>query len=142
MRPLNKEEKTWLDQFNKEFYGASFDKDDSKNLHQNKVDDVTIFNLRKDLSDLRKRAAKEQDPDMARELYNELEEQLNYLSEVYPKKKCTDANNARNRDLLNIGKATNEVKFIPWESLDQNMIGDLDVDLLYILNGIEEEDDE
>jgi hypothetical protein len=144
IRPLNREEKEWLDKFNKEFYGASFEKDDNENLHQNKVDDITLYNLRQDISQLRKDAAKadkDGDTDTARELYNELENHLDYLREVYPKKKCTDANNARNRDLLNIGKATNEVRFTPWESLDQNTIGNLDVELLYILNNIEEEDE-
>ena len=143
MRPLNNEEKAWLDKFNSEFYGASFSKDDSENLHQNKVDDVTLYNLRNDLSILRKdaaRADKDGDVELAKELYLELEEQVEYLKEVYPKKKCTDANNSRNRCLLNVGKATNEVKFIAWESLNQNLVGDLDVDLLYILNNLEEVD--
>lgn len=141
MRPLNEEEKEWLNKFNGEYYGAAFDKNDEKNLHQNLADDVTIYNIRQDISRIRKEAAKEQDPDIARELYNELEDQLNYLREVYPKKKCQDANNERNRCLLNTGKATNEIKFIPWERLDQNLIGDIDLELLYILNDMENEEE-
>lgn len=140
IRPLNAEEKEWLNKFNGEYYGASFDKDDTNNLHSNRVDDVTIYNIRQDISRLRKLAAKEADQDEARELYAELEEQIEYLREVYPKKKCQDDNNSRNRCLLNTGKATNEVKFIPWESVDQNTLGCEDVELLYILNNIEDDD--
>ncbi len=142
IRPLNEDEKEWLNKFNGEYYGASFDKDDTNNLHNNRVDDVTIYNIRQDISELRKLAAKESDPDEARELYAELEEQIEYLKEVYPKKKCQDDNNSRNRCLLNTGKATNEVKFIPWETMDQNILGDMDIELLYILNDMEKEDDD
>ena len=142
MRPLNDEEKEWLNKFNGEYYGASFDKNDDNNLHSNLADDVTIYNVRQDISRLRKLAAKEQDTDQAREYYEELEEQIEYLKEIYPKKKCQDDNNSRNRCLLNTGKATNQVKFIPWETMDQNIYGDLDVELLYILNDMEIEDDE
>jgi len=141
IRPLNENEKEWLNKFNGEYYGASFDKDDTKNLHTNNVDDVTIYNIRQDISNLRKLAAKENDVDSARELYLELEEQINYLREVYPKKKCQDDNNSRNRCLLNTGKATNQVKFIPWETMDQNLIGDVDIELLYILNDIISEEE-
>jgi hypothetical protein len=141
IRPLNDDEKEWLNKFNGEYYGASFDKDDENNLHKNLAEDTTIYNIRQDISKLRKLAAKEQDQELAKEYYNELEEQIEYLKEVYPKKKCTDANNERNRCLLNTGKATNEVRFIPWETLDQNVIGELDLELLYILNDMENEDD-
>lgn len=141
IRPLNDSEKEWLNKFNGEYYGASFDKDDSKNLHKNNADDITIYNIRQDISKLRKLAAKEQDPDLAREYYEELDEQIEYLKEVYPKKLCTDDNNSRNRCLLNTGKATNELKLIPWETLDQNVIGELDLELLYILNDMENEDE-
>ena len=147
IRPLNDSEKEWLNKFNGEYYGASFDKNDDNNLHNNRVDDVVIYNIRQDISRIRKEAAaasKDDDTELAKELYQELEEQLDYLREVYPKKKCQDDNNSRNRCLLNTGKATNEVKFIPWETMDQNILGDMDIELLYILNDMisgEEEDD-
>jgi len=140
IRGLNDEEKEWLNQFNKEFYGASFEDDDSLNLHQKKASDEEIRAMRDYISDLRKRAAAEKEPELAAELYEELELMNIELAELYPRKKCTDANNARNRCLLNKGKATNEVKFIPWESLDQNIIGSEDLELLYILNNMEKED--
>ena len=142
IRPLNEEEKEWLNKFNGEYYGASFDKNDDNNLHANRADDVTIYNVREDISRLRKLAAKESDSDIAREYYEELEEQIEYLKEIYPKKKCQDDNNSRNRCLLNTGKATNNVKFIPWETMDQNILGDVDIEMLYILNDMEPEEED
>lgn len=145
MRPLDDSEKEWLNKFNGEYYGASFDKNDDNNLHANRADDVTIYNVRQDISRIRKEAAaasKDDNTELAKELYAELEEQLEYLRDIYPKKKCQDDNNSRNRCLLNTGKATNEVKFIPWETMDQNLIGDMDIELLYILNDMMEDEDE
>lgn len=142
IRGLNPDEKEWLNKFNKEFYGASFEDDDSLNLHQKTASDEEILATRDYISDLRKRAAKEKDSDIAAELYEELEIMLVLLSELHPQKKCTDANNARNRCLLNKGKATNEVKFIPWETVDQNVIGELDIELMYLLNNIETDDED
>ena len=142
IRGLEDSEKEWLNKFNKEYYGASFEEDDSLNLHQKTVADEEILAARDYISDLRKRAAKEKDTDEAAKLYEELEFTIEQLAEMHPQKKCTDANNSRNRCLLNKGKATNEVKFIPWESVDQNVIGQLDLELLYILNDIKDEDDD
>ena len=145
IRGLNSDEKKWLNQFNKEFYGASFDSDDSLNLHKNKGTDEEIKALRSYISDLKAEARSEakdnKDPEKLADLYEQIEMNTELLCELYPKKTCTDGNNARNRCLLNKGKATNEVKFIPWESLDQNTIGDLDIDLLLILNDMEESED-
>lgn len=142
IRGLNSEEKEWLNRFNKEFYGASFDEDDTKNLHKMKASEEEIKALRHYISGLRQEARSEKDPDVAIDLYNQIEIEVEKLTEMYPRKKCTDANNARNRCLLNKGKATNQIKFIPWESLDQNTIGESDIDLLYILNDQEREDED
>lgn len=141
IRGLNDEEKQWLNRFNKEFYGASFDKDDSNNLHKTKASEEEIQALRHYISGLREEARNEEDPDAARDLYDQIQLNVEILEELYPRKKCTDANNSRNRCLLNKAKATNEIKFIPWESLDQNTIGESDIELLYILNDQEREDD-
>lgn len=140
IRALNKEELEWLNRFNKEFYGASFEDDDSLNLHQMNASEGEIKGLRDYLSELRATVRDEKDPDEARKLYEEIEYNVELLCELYPRKRCTDANNSRNRCLLNKGKATNEIKFIPWESLDQNLIGQLDIELLYILNDMEKDD--
>jgi hypothetical protein len=142
IRGLDDSEKEWLNRFNKEYYGASFEEDDSQNLHQRTASDEEILAVRDYISDLRKRAAKEKEPELAAELYEELEMMVDQLSEMHPQKKCTDSNNARNRCLLNKGKATNEVKFIPWETVDQNIIGSIDLELMYLLNDIKDEDEE
>lgn len=141
IRGLNDDEKEWLNRFNKEFYGASFEEDDTKNLHKTKASEEEIKALRHYISGLRQEARSEKDPDNARDLYEQIQLNVEILEDIYPRKKCTDANNSRNRCLLNKGKATNEIKFIPWESLDQNTIGESDIELLYILNDQEREDD-
>lgn len=140
IRPLNDSEKEFMDKFIKEYYCASFDPNDENNLHKKKVDDVTIYNIRQKLSELRASQYKTKCPEELAGIYSEIEELDDYLAEVYPQKKCTDDNNSRNIDLLNLGTATNQVKFIPWETLDQNTLGDLDIDLLYLLNDIDKED--
>jgi len=142
IRALNDDEKEWLNTFNKEFYGASFEKDDTLNLHKKKASDGEIQALRDYITSLRDTVRDEKDSDVARELYEEIEMKVEELCEMYPQKSCTDANNARNRCLLNYGKATNEVKLIPWESLDQSTIGEIDVELLYIQNGQEKDDED
>lgn len=142
IRALNDDEKEWMDKFVKEYYCASFDPNDENNLHQKKVDDMTIYNIREKLSELRASQYKTKCPEELAAIYNEIEELDEYLSEVYPQKKCTDDNNSRNADLLNLGKATNQVKFIPWETLDQNTLGLDDIDMLYLLNDIDKEKDD
>ena len=142
IRAMNDGEKEWLNQFNKEFYGASFEEDDNLNLHKKKASDAEIQALRDYITSLRDAVRDEKDSEEAGRLYEEIEANVELLCELYPRKLCTDANNARNRCLLNKGKATNEIKFIPWESLDQNVIGELDIELLYILNDIESEDED
>lgn len=140
MRPLNDEEKEFLNKFNSEYYGASFDVDDSKNLHQFKADKETLDAIRQSIREL-KATIKEgektgMDKEKLRALYREAEATREQLTELNPKLKCTDANNQRNSCLVNKGKATNTVRFIPWDSTNQDLIGTLDIELLYILNEI------
>ena len=143
IRALNEEEKEWLNQFGKEFYGDDFEEDDpSVTLHKQKASDAEIQALRDYISGLRAEVRYEKDVDRARELYEEIAMQVDVLSDLYPRKKCGDANNARNRDILNYGKATNKLKLIPWETLDQNILGESDIELLYILNDMENGEDE
>jgi hypothetical protein len=142
IRAMNEAEKEWLNQFGKEFYGDDFEDDDSLNLHQKKASDAEIQALRDYISELRAEVRYEKDTERARELYELIESKVEDLCELYPRKTCSDANNARNRDILNYGKATNKLKLIPWESLDQNILGQVDVELLYILNDMEKESDE
>ena len=143
MRPLNEEEKEFLNKFNAEYYGASFEQDDSKNLHQYKADKKQLKAVRDSIREL-KSMIKELEKkggnrDKLKVLYKEVEATREQLTELNPKLKCTDSNNQRNSCLLNIGKATNEVKFVAWDELDQDEIGTPDIELLYLLNDIEKE---
>lgn len=140
IRPLNEAEKDFLNKFNAEYYGASFDKDDSKNLHKHKVDKQTINNVRKNIRDIKAKIKEyektEADVEVLRVLYKEAELLRETLLDMNPKLRCTDANNQRNSCIVNIGKATNELKFIAWDDVEQDILGELDVELLYILNEI------
>lgn len=141
MPPLDEESKEWLNKFNKEFYGASFSSNDEDNLHKQLVSDEEIKEIRQTLSEVRKSQYSTRDREKLAEIYKDIEGLENYLRTVYPQKDCTDANNDRNRCLLNTGKATNTVRLIPWESLNQNTIGGLDLELLYILNSYREDEE-
>lgn len=142
IRALNDEEKKWMNQFGKEFYGDDFEDEDYIRLHKQKASDAEIQALRDYISELRAEVRYEKDRDRCIELYEEISMKVEELCELYPRKTCSDANNARNRDLLNFGKATNKLKLIPWETLDQNILGETDVELLYILNDMENSEDE
>jgi uncharacterized protein (DUF849 family) len=141
MRELTEEEKDFLNKFNAEYYCASFDKDDNNNLHKYKASKDQLNEVREYIKELKQHiktlektnASKEK----LRSLYREVEATREQLLELNPKLKCTDANNLRNNCLLNIGKARNEIEFIPWDDLDQDAIGTPDVELLYLLNDID-----
>jgi len=119
IRPYTEEELEFLNQFNKEYYNAEFDEDDTKNLHKTLIDGKTLGNIRNDISKIRKelntpsnnngKGSKESIKNKQirmSELRAELNELIEYLTFVYPKKLCTDNNNSINRCLLNVGHAT------------------------------------
>jgi len=143
IRELNEEEKEFLNKFNAEYYGASFDKDDEKNLHKYKAEKKDLKKVREYIKELKSKIKELEksgkNTEKLRALYKEVEATREQLTELNPKLKCTDANNLRNNCLLNIGKATNEIKFIPWDELDQDSIGTPDIELLYILNDIDDD---
>ena len=137
IRKLNEEEKDWLNRFNKEYYGASFDKVDNNNLHKLTASEVEIKAQKDYISELKAEAREldrsNKDPDKLRDLYDLIEDEIDKLIIMYPRKSCTDANNERNRCLLNLGKLTNKVKLIPWGPFDQNTLSDDDLDIIYSL---------
>ncbi len=128
IRGLSDEEKAWLNKFNGEYYNANFDQDDSKNLHQLQALPEEIAAQRDYIRDLKDDLKKTKEYDDYKNLKEHIEQEVENLSNMYPRKKCTDARNSRNRDLLNFGKATNKVKFIPWDTSNQNTIGRYDFD--------------
>jgi cephalosporin-C deacetylase-like acetyl esterase len=105
IRAYNDEELEFLNKFNKEYYNAEFDEDDDKNLHKTLIDDETLKVIRKDISTIRKQITElsfnARNSDKIKALYVELNELIEYLTVVYPKKLCTDNNNSINRCLLN-----------------------------------------
>lgn len=120
IRPLTDEEKEFLNKFNGEYYNAEFDSNDANNLHKTKVDTTVIANIRESLSKLRAKTKRETCPVTLKSLYNEIEELTEYLQEVYPRKGCTDANNARNRCLVNKARVDNSYKLTSVETLKQS----------------------
>ena len=120
IRPLTDEEKEFLNKFNGEYYNAEFDSNDANNLHKTKVDTTVIANIRESLSKLRAKTKRETCPVTLKSLYNEIEELTEYLQEVDPRKGCTDANNARNRCLVNKARVDNSYKLTSVETLKQS----------------------
>lgn len=126
IRPLNEEERAWLNKFNSEYYGASFSKNDKNNLHQTKASKKKLDKIKKEIKDLKGQiktieSKKKKDVDKLTELHDKVKKLGETYEYLYPKKSCTDANNARNRCLVNKGKATGTLKFIPWNAHTQNM---------------------
>lgn len=144
IRALNAEEKEWMNRFTKEWYGDDFRENPNGKplLNGPTASEEEIKALRDYISELRAEVRYEKDRDRCIELYNEIEDKIEELCIMYPRKLCSDANNARNFDLLNHGKATNKLKLIPWETLDQNVLGGIDLELQYILNDMEKPKDE
>lgn len=142
IRAYTDEEKAWLNKFNDEYYNANFDKDDSKNLHKVTASTEIIATIRQNLSQLRARTHDEKCPITLKSLIREIEDLEEYLGKVYPRKGCTDANNARNRCLLNKAKADNSVRILPIENMHDMELKDdeEDIELMYILNNMEEGD--
>lgn len=140
IRKLSDSELEFLNKFNAEYYNASFDKNDNNNLHANKASDEIIHNIKEDISALKKKIKKEYDVDNLKVLYAELEEMTEYLVEIYPKKERMDANNARNRCILNKGKAEKKLSVIPWEEEERYI--EIDQDSIFNYFEKVDEDDE
>lgn len=126
IRALDDEEKAWLNKFNSEYYGASFSKNDKENLHKTKATPKKLKKIKNNIKEIKKEiktleSKKKKDVDKLTELYYKVEELGEEYEYLYPRKSCTDANNARNRCLVNKGKATGTLKFIPWNAHTQNM---------------------
>ena len=120
IRPLTESEKDFLNKFNGEYYNAEFDSNDENNLHKSKVDPVVISNIRNSISKLKGKTKKESCPVTLKAIYEEIEDLTAYLQEVYPRKGCTDANNARNRCLVNKARVDNSYKLISVETMKQS----------------------
>ena len=134
MRSLSEDEKAWLDKFYSEYYGASFPEGE-EHLHKNLADDSVIEELVKDKNRLSQRMKKlgsaKKNADKYRALKEKYDEVSELINELCPKNKCVNDNNARNRCLSNIYKATNRIE--SWDDLNQNSVGDVDIDITYVV---------
>lgn len=150
--PLDDETKAYLNQFNKEFYGASFDsKYDYDTVHICQIDEETADDLRDQLRVLKKKRKKiwskspntttEEDRQLARHFTAQIDEIDEFFNKVHPRREMEKANYRRNTDFINTVKASNEYKLISWETLTDDIIGNIDPEL-YIQQFDEEEEED
>lgn len=139
MRELTKEEKKFLNQFNKEYYGDDFRGNPDKILHKQIVDDDTIKDIydqirvlkkeRKKIYDKSPNTTTQEHRDLANYYTEQIEDMYSFLEKVKPRKICSDGNNTRNADLLNYAKASNVFRVTSWETLTDEIITEIDPSL-------------
>ena len=150
---LDEESKKFLNQFNREYYGASFrEKDEENRIHVSKIDLDTVADIkdqirkikakRKKIFDMSANNTTEDDREKARFYTDQIENMEDFLNKVYPKRDSEHRNNQRNRCFLNRNKASNEVNLVSWESLNEDSLVFKDIEVLYryILDGQNEDD--
>jgi hypothetical protein len=147
---LSEEAKQFLNDFNKEYYVNSFSKpygyDDMHVSEASKEEVLQIKAQIRDVKALRKKIWGKSpntttDEDRAQaEVYNEQIEQLEeHLNKVHPRRACEHDNNARNADLINHSRASNEFDLVSWDTLDDNEVTVSDLDTIYIRKFEEDE---
>lgn len=152
MDPLIEEAKEYLNQFNKEYYNASFDTNEDSRLHQQLVDNETIISIKEQVKYLKKKKsriankkAENTTDDDRNEVYainQQLDDIMEFLKLVHPKKSCEDLNNSRNRCFLNRNKASNDVDLVSWEAVNPESVTTVDSELYYqYINAKENEED-
>jgi len=155
MQPLDKEAKKYLNDFNKEYYNASFGEGkawDYDNIHKLQVDKETIDDLKTQIRALKKErkiiylkspnTTTEEDRELARMYNKQIEDIEEFIYKVHPRRECDDRNNARNADLLNMAKASNMYDLVSWEELDDEVISDKDIDAYKDYNYFDKRKDE
>jgi len=151
MQPLDDEAKEYLNQFNKEFYGASFDsKWDYDTVHISQVDEDTVRDLNAQIRALKGKRKKifgkspntttEEDRELARYFTAQIEEIEEFFNKIHPRRSCEKANYSRNMDFINYAKASNEYALISWEELTDDIIGNIDPELF--IQQFDEEDED
>lgn len=130
---LDDQDKAFLNQFNKEYYGASFRPEDAdKRIHQQKIDLDTVQDIKNQIRKIKAKRKKifdkspnkttEKDRENARMFNEQIEEMEAFLNKVYPKRDCEHLNNQRNRCFLNRNKASNEIDLVSWETLNEDSL--------------------
>lgn len=132
---LDHDTKKWLNDFNKEYYGDSFEHPwEYNNIHKMQVDKDTVMDIKDQIRVLKKERKKifnknantttEEHRDLAEFYTEQIEDMENFLDKVHPRRSCDNANNDRNRDLLNIAKASNMYDLVSWETLTDDLLVD------------------
>lgn len=124
IRPMTPEEKDYLSGFYGEYINASFGEDPMMVTSESNKE--KIKSLEKEYDELEKKVAsldpiknmKERNP-LARRMVDIRSE----IVELDAKKDSYNRNNARNRCVLNKGKAINTLEFRTWGEFDQDTIG-------------------
>ena len=135
MPALDRESKKWLDEFNKEYYMADFGEGNAwcyDGIHTLQVDKDTVDDLKSQVRVLKKERKKiynkspntttEDDRALANHYSSQIEEIEAFIYEVHPRRQIDDRNNARNADLLNMAKASNEYDLISWDTLTDDAL--------------------
>lgn len=123
IRPLTDEEKDYLNSFYGEYVNASFT--DKPLMKTSKKNQNKIKTLKKEMEDLENKISK-LDPIKDMKERNPLSRRLvgikSEIVELDAKKDSYNRNNARNRCILNKGKAMNTVELRSWGEFDQDNI--------------------
>jgi len=133
---LPEDAKKYLNDFNGEYYNASFSSNyDYSDIHVCQVDAETVTDLKaqiRHIKALRKKiwskspnTTTDADRDLSAHYTEQIEEMEEFLNRVHPRRELEKANNDRNNDFINCVRASNEVDLVSWETLDDNMLGDL-----------------
>jgi hypothetical protein len=152
MPELSEKDKEFLNQFNREYYGGvNLSKEKQKVLHKTYIDEDTVADIKDQIRKIKKKRKKifdkspntttEKDRDTARMYSDQIDEMLDFLNRNYAQKEVYDLNNQRNRCFLNRNKASNEIKLVSWESLNEDSIVLSDPELYYqyIIDGEDED---
>ena len=137
---LSHEDKKFLDTFNKEYYNASFeDAWGYDEVHKIKVDKDTVLDIKDQIRTLKRERKKifnkspntttEDDRALAGYYTEQIDDMENFLDDVHPRRAIENANNGRNRDLLNYAKRSNEYNLVSWETLTDDLILEIDPEL-------------
>ena len=133
MPELDKDAKKWLDTFNKEFYNASFDSPwEYDGIHKIKVDKDTVDDIKDQIRVIKRERKKifnkspntttDSDRDLAKYYSAQIEDMEAFLDEIHPRREIENANNSRNRDLVNMSKASNMFDLVSWDELTDDAI--------------------
>ncbi len=136
VKNLPEEAKQYLNDFNGEYYVTSFDDAwEYDNIHKCELDKETVLDLKAQIKVLK--AAREKiwnksantttDSDRELALYftGQIDEIYEFLHKNHPRMELEKESYRRKTDLINHGKACNEFRIVSWETLDDNMLGDL-----------------